>query len=208
METLTARDEAGDYKIPRIIYSDAYALQWSPMPTWCCPTPPISNATTAISLLDRPISDPDHAADAIRWPVVAPERPGHAGVRPFQSVLVDCSARSACRASSPPRGQKRYADYADYITRHERRPGVGPLMGFRGDGSQTGRGEPLDQIARYIANGGFFTAEVPAEARFFMWVQGDLGFAFSSIPKTTAKIRGTIGTPLPFNLIMGVNKPG
>jgi sulfite dehydrogenase (quinone) subunit SoeA len=31
-------------------------------PTWCCRTPPTSSATTAISLLDRPISEPDAAA--------------------------------------------------------------------------------------------------------------------------------------------------
>ena len=38
-----------------------------------------------ISLLDRPISEPDAAGDAIRWPVIAQDR----DVRPFQSVLVD-----------------------------------------------------------------------------------------------------------------------
>ena len=40
------------------------------MPTWCCPTPPISSATTASSLLDRPISEPDARrgrASAGRW---------------------------------------------------------------------------------------------------------------------------------------------
>ena len=41
-----------------------------------------------LSLLDRPISEPDAAADAIRWPVVAPDR----DVRPFQSVLLDLGA--------------------------------------------------------------------------------------------------------------------
>ena len=42
-----------------------------------------------ISLLDRPICEADAAADAIRWPVVEPDR----DVRGFQSVLVDLGAR-------------------------------------------------------------------------------------------------------------------
>ena len=46
-----------------------------------------------ICLLDRPISEPDAASDAIRWPVVEPDRPGHEGVRGFQSVLLDLGAR-------------------------------------------------------------------------------------------------------------------
>ena len=42
-----------------------------------------------ISLLDRPICEPDAAGDAIRWPVVEPDR----DVRGFQSVLLDLGAR-------------------------------------------------------------------------------------------------------------------
>ena len=62
-----------------------------------------------------------------------------------------------------------YDDYVDYMIRHQRRPGVGPLAGWRGaDGSAEGRGAPNPgQVARYIENGGFFTAQVPAEAAFF-----------------------------------------
>ncbi len=65
-------------------------------------------------------------------------------------------------------GGPRYRDYADYMQMHERRAGIGPLMGFRGDGTATGRGAPNpDQIERYKANGGFFVAEVPEGARFY-----------------------------------------
>jgi len=168
MEMLTARDEAGDYTIPRIIYSDAYASEMVAYADLVLPDTTYLERHDCISLLDRPISDPDHAADAIRWPVVTAERGAHAGVRPFQSVLVDLAGRLGLPGFVTAEGRPRYADYADYITGHERRPGVGPLIGFRGDGSQTGRGAPNpDQIARYIANGGFFTADVPAEARFF-----------------------------------------
>ena len=41
-----------------------------------------------ISLLDRPICDADGPGDAIRHPVVEPDR----DVRPFQSVLLDLGA--------------------------------------------------------------------------------------------------------------------
>jgi sulfite dehydrogenase (quinone) subunit SoeA len=60
-------------------------------------------------------------------------------------------------------------DYADYIQNHERRPGVGPLAGFRGaDGKGKGRGEPNpNQIQAYIDNGGFWIDHVPDEARYF-----------------------------------------
>jgi anaerobic selenocysteine-containing dehydrogenase len=41
-------------------------------------------------------------------------------------------------------------------------------MGYRGDGTEEGRGAPNpDQIARYIAAGGFHQAHVPEGARFF-----------------------------------------
>ncbi len=52
---------------------------------------------------------------------------------------------------------------------HERRPGIGPLAGWRGaDGSRTGRGEPNpDQLQRYIEHGCFWQDELAPEARFY-----------------------------------------
>ncbi|MCB2150380.1 MAG: formate dehydrogenase, partial [Rhodobacteraceae bacterium] len=117
-----------------------------------------------ISLLDRPICEADHAADAIRWPVVEPDR----DVRGFQSVLVDLAGRLGLPAFVTDDGRPKYRDYADYMVNHQRRPGVGPLFGFRGHGKDVGRGAPNpNQINAYIANGGFFAAEVPDEAKFF-----------------------------------------
>jgi anaerobic selenocysteine-containing dehydrogenase len=82
-----------------------------------------------ISLLDRPISEPDAAGDAIRWPVLEPDR----DVRGFQSVLLDLGARLGLPALVNEDGRRNMFDYADYIVNHQRRPGVGPLMGFRGE---------------------------------------------------------------------------
>ena len=66
-------------------------------------------------------------------------------------------------------GKPVYKDYADYMVNHQRKPGIGPLSGWRGaDGSKTGRGEPNpDQLQRYIDNGGFSEVHVPAEALYF-----------------------------------------
>jgi anaerobic selenocysteine-containing dehydrogenase len=83
--------------------------------------------------------------------------------------MLDLGARLGLPGMADEDGRPVYADYADYMARHERRPGVGPLAGWRGkDGNEHGRGAPNpDQIARYIENGGFWSAEIPEEARFF-----------------------------------------
>src|SRR5690606_11639296 len=62
-----------------------------------------------------------------------------------------------------------YRDFADYIVRHERRPGIGSLAGFRGsDGTREGRGAANpDQLRRYVENGSFHTVHIPPEAQFF-----------------------------------------
>ncbi|WP_425071555.1 molybdopterin oxidoreductase family protein [Sagittula sp. S175] len=166
MEMLTRKDEDGDYVIPRIIYSDAYSSEMVAYADLILPDTTYLERHDCISLLDRPISEPDAAADAIRWPVVEPDR----DVRGFQSVLLDLGARLGLPGMVNDHGGAFYADYADYMTRHERRPGVGPLAGWRlGEvGLSHGRGEPNGgQIDSYIANGGFCAMHVPAEARYF-----------------------------------------
>ncbi|HQU67416.1 MAG TPA: molybdopterin oxidoreductase family protein [Albidovulum sp.] len=164
MAMLTDKDEDGEYKIPRIIYSDAYASEMVAYADLILPDTTYLERHDCISLLDRPICEADHAADAIRWPVTEPDR----DVRGFQSVLVDLAGRLGLPPFVTKDGKPRYRDYADYIVNHERRPGVGPLMGFRGDGTAVGRGAPNPkQIQRYIDNGGFFQAEVPEGAAFF-----------------------------------------
>ncbi|PPB80068.1 anaerobic selenocysteine-containing dehydrogenase [Albidovulum inexpectatum] len=164
MRMLTDRDENGEYRIPRIIYSDAYASEMVAYADLVLPDTTYLERHDCISLLDRPIGEPEAAADAIRWPVVEPDR----DVRPFQSVLIDLAVRLKLPGFVDESGQALYRDYADYMVRHERKPGVGPLMGWRGDGSKTGRGAPNPkQIDRYIQNGGFCIAHIPPEAAFF-----------------------------------------
>jgi anaerobic selenocysteine-containing dehydrogenase len=166
IKMLEDKDPAtGEYRIPRIIYSDAYASEMVAYADLVLPDTTYLERHDCISLLDRPISEPDAVQDAIRWPVVEPDR----NVRPFQSVLIDLGVRLNLPGFVGHRGRALYKDYADYIVRHERRPGIGPLAGFRGTaGERAGRGAANpDQLQRYIENGSFFSAHIPLEAQFF-----------------------------------------
>ena len=157
--------QTGDYRIPKIICSDAYSSEMVAYADLVLPDTTYLERHDCISLLDRPITEPDSVNDAIRWPVVAPDR----DVRPFQSVLIDLGARLRLPGFVDSRGTPLYTDYADYIVRHERRPGIGPLAGFRGlGGDRAGRGAANpDQLRRYIENGSFFSAHIPPEAQFY-----------------------------------------
>ena len=165
MEMLTDKKENGDYKIKNIIYSDAYASEMVAYADLILPDTTYLERHDCISLLDRPISEPDAAGDAIRWPVIEPER----DVRPFQTVLIDLGARLGLPGFVTPEGGPLYKDYADYIVHHQRRAGIGPLMGYRGAlGQDEGRGAPNpEQLDRYIEGGGFYQAHVPDNARYF-----------------------------------------
>jgi anaerobic selenocysteine-containing dehydrogenase len=157
--------KTGEYRIPKIIYSDAYASEMVAYADLVLPDTTYLERHDCISMLDRPISEPDAVQDAIRWPVVEPDR----DVRGFQTVLLDLGVRLKLPGFVDHHGRALYSDYADYIVRHERRPGIGPLAGFRGpNGDRVGRGAANpDQLKRYIENGSFFSAHIPLEAQFY-----------------------------------------
>ena len=165
MEMLTDKDENGDYKIPHIIYSDAYSSEMVAYADLILPDTTYLERHDCISLLDRPISEAEAMADSIRWPVVEPDR----DVRGFQSALIQLGGKLGLPGMVNEDGSPKFKDYEDYIINHERRPGVGPLTGFRGkDGDKTGRGEVNpNQIQAYIDNGGFHIDHIPDEALFF-----------------------------------------
>ncbi|MEO0763945.1 MAG: formate dehydrogenase, partial [Pseudomonadota bacterium] len=140
MAMLTDRGEDGEYRIPRIIYSDAYSSEMVAYADLILPDTTYLERHDCISLLDRPICEADAAADAIRWPVVEPDR----DVRGFQSVLCELGARLGLPGFVNEDGSQKYDDYAHYIETHIRRPGIGPLAGWRiGENGtlQGGRGE-------------------------------------------------------------------
>ena len=91
----------GEYSIPKIIYSDAYASEMVAYADLVLPDTTYLERHDCISLLDRPISEPDAVQDAIRWPVVEPDR----DVRGFQSVLIDLGARLRLPRLRRPSGQ-------------------------------------------------------------------------------------------------------
>ncbi|KAJ55975.1 formate dehydrogenase [Actibacterium mucosum KCTC 23349] len=175
-EMLTDTDDDGNYVIPRIIYSDAYSSEMVAFADLILPDTTYLERHDCISLLDRPICEAEAAADAIRWPVIEPDR----DVRGFQTVLIQLANKLKLPGFTTDDGTARYADYADYITNHERKPGIGPLAGWRtapegsgvggspARGAATGRGSPNpDQIDTYIENGGFFIHHIPEAAQFY-----------------------------------------
>jgi len=188
IDMLTDKDENGEYVIPRIIYSDAYSSEMVAFADLVLPDTTYLERHDCISLLDRPICEADGMADSIRWPVVEPDR----DVRGFQSVLLDLGARLGLPGMVNEDGSPKYKDYADYIVNHERRPGVGPLAGFRGkDGKGKGRGEPNpNQIEAYKENGGFWIDHIPDEAVFYKpWNQAYQDWAVE---------RGLFDAPQPY----------
>jgi sulfite dehydrogenase (quinone) subunit SoeA len=162
---LTDKDAAGEYKIPFIIYSDAYFSETVPYADLVLPDTTYLERYDCISLLDRPISRADSPGDAIRHPVVSLDR----DVRPFQSVLLDLGARLGLPGMVDAAGRPKYRDYADYMVRHERTPGIGPLAGWRGEkGEAIGKGAPNpNQLTRYIANGGFWHHELSPDQKYY-----------------------------------------
>ena len=178
IDMLTDVDAAtGEYRIPHIIYSDAYASEMVSYADLVLPDTTYLERWDCISLLDRPISTARGPADSIRQPVVRPKR----DVRPFQDVLIDLGARLGLPAFCTDAGAPRYpGGYPDYMVNHERRPGIGPLAGWRGaDGTEHGRGAANpDQLQRYVENGCFWQHDLPQSQQYYRHANGDyLAFA-------------------------------
>ena len=173
MDMLTDRnEETGEYKIPFIVYSDAF---WSETVPYCdiiLPDTTYLERWDAVSMLDRPICSADGPADAIRQPVVEPDR----DVRAFQSVLIDLGARIGLPGLTNQDGSPKYpGGYPDYLVNHERMPGIGSLAGWRGergDSHGTGAINP-NQLDRYIENGCFWSHEFPDNQRYFKHANRD-----------------------------------
>ena len=151
-DMLTDKDPAsGEYRIPHIICSDAFFSEMVAYADLVLPDTTYLERYDCISLLDRPISDADGAADSIRRPVLTPDR----DVRPFEDVLLDLGARLELPGMVYAVGSPRYpGGYPDYMVHHERKPGVGMLAGWRGEnGADEGVGAPNpDQLSAYAEN--------------------------------------------------------
>ncbi|HEY8243977.1 MAG TPA: molybdopterin oxidoreductase family protein [Casimicrobiaceae bacterium] len=167
-EMLKAKDADGEYKIPFIVVCDAFRSETVAFADLVLPDTTYLERYDAISLLDRPISEPDAPADAIRHPILAPDR----DVRPWQEVLVELASRLGFPAFTKPDGSRRYKDYRDFIVRYEKMPGIGFLAGWRGaDGKKSLVGEPNpQQWERYVENQSFFAFELPPSLQWYRHV--------------------------------------
>ena len=199
MEMLTDIDEeTGEYRIPHIIYSDAYASEMSYYADLVLPDTSYLERWDCISLLDRPISSAHGPADSIRHPIVKPNR----NVRPFQDVLIDLGARLGLPGFTKDDGSPLYpGGYSDYIVNHERTPGIGPLAGWRGENGETyGRGAVNPkQLEKYIENGGFWQHHLPPEQQYYKHANKDyLEFAayMGFIPKAEQIVMQIYSEPM------------
>jgi anaerobic selenocysteine-containing dehydrogenase len=170
-EMLRARNPDGSYRIPFVVVADAFDSEMVRFADLVLPDTTYLERYDAISILDRPISEPDAIADAIRHPVIQPDR----DVRPWQEVLIDLAVRLGFPAFTNEAGGARYAGYADFIARYERAPGIGFLAGWRGtDGSASVRGEPNPgQLQAYIAHRSHFSWHWPDSMRFHRGINAD-----------------------------------
>lgn len=173
LKYLTDKDpDTGEYKIPHIIYSDAYNSETVAYADLVLPDTTYLERWDCISLLDRPIGDADGAADAIRQPVVKT----HRDVRPFQDALLDLGARLKLPGMVTDAGAAMFpGGYSDYIQNHMRTPKVGPLAGFRGDENSaplTG-GVNKNQLEEYINNGCYFRHELKPSQRYYKFANWD-----------------------------------
>ncbi|MGE0805648.1 MAG: molybdopterin oxidoreductase family protein [Burkholderiaceae bacterium] len=167
-DLLRAKNDDGSYRIPFLVVSDAFDSEMVRFADLVLPDTTYLERYDAISLLDRPISEPDTIADSIRHPVVAPDR----DVRPWQEVLVELAGRLKFPAFVGADGARKYRDYPDFIVRYERAPGIGFLAGWRGeDGGSPLKGAPNpNQWQAYIDGKSFFQHHWPPEMQFMRGV--------------------------------------
>ncbi|OJZ16982.1 MAG: formate dehydrogenase [Thiobacillus sp. 65-29] len=161
----------GEYRIPFLVVVDAFHSEMTNFADLILPDTTYLERYDAISLLDRPISEPDAAADAIRYPLIEPDR----DVRPWQEVLVELAARLKFPAFTHADGTRRFKNYPDFIVNYERSPGVGFLAGWRGkDGSRSLKGEPNPrQWEKYIENESFFAHHWPDSQKYMRYANRD-----------------------------------
>jgi sulfite dehydrogenase (quinone) subunit SoeA len=170
-EMLTRKDDKGDYAIPFVVVVDAFHSETVGFADLVLPDTTYLERYDAISLLDRPISEPDAAADAIRHPIVPLDR----DVRPWQDVLIELASRLRLPAFTKPDGTRKFADYKDFIVNYEKLPGIGFLAGWRGENGESHlRGKPNPkQWEKYIENQSFFTFHWPESMRYYKYANKD-----------------------------------
>jgi sulfite dehydrogenase (quinone) subunit SoeA len=194
---LRAKTPDGGYKIPFLVVADAFDSEMVRFADLVLPDTTYLERYDAISFLDRPISEPDAAADAIRHPIIPLDR----DVRPWQDVLVELAGRLKFPAFTTPDGNAKFTGYTDFIVNYERAPGIGFLGGFRGkEGEKSLRGEPNpNQWKAYVGAQSFFAHHWPENQQWMRCVNRDYLNAAAEaafIPKPDAIIAQLYSEPL------------
>ncbi|WP_310735050.1 molybdopterin oxidoreductase family protein [Azohydromonas aeria] len=174
-DALNAKDEHGEHRIPFVVVCDAFQSETVAYADLVLPDTTYLERHDAMSLLDRPISEFDGPMDSVRVPVLPPL----GDCRPFQDVLVELASRLQFPAFTQADGTRRFAGYADFITRYEHQPGVGFLMGWRGERGDALRGAPNPaQWEAYAGNDCVFHHRMPDEMLYRRnWNRAYLDFA-------------------------------
>lgn len=178
---LNDKDENGDYKIPFIVVADAFMSETVAFADLVLPDTTYLERHDVMSMLDRPISEFDGPVDSVRIPVLPPT----GDCKPFQEVLIELGTRLQLPAFINEKGERKYRDYPDFITRFETMPnsGIGFLAGWRGTGGEKIlKGEPNpNQWQMYEKNNCVFHYELPKSYQYMRnWNQGYLQWAQSN----------------------------
>jgi anaerobic selenocysteine-containing dehydrogenase len=173
MKMLVEKDDSGEYKLPFLVVSDAYHAEIVNYADLVLPDTTYLERHDTISMLDRPISEPDTAADSIRHPILEADR----DVKPWQEVLVEIASRLKFPAFTKEDGSRKFEDYKDFIVNFEKEPGIGFLSGWRldDDGNEVHlRGKPNPkQWDRYKENQSFFAHHLKPNEQFYRFCNKD-----------------------------------
>ena len=166
IEMLKAKDDNGEYKIPFLVVSDAFYSEQVAYGDLILPDTTYLERHDVISLLDRPISDYSHPADAIRQPILEPKGDS----RPFQQTLLDLANALGMQGFCDDDGKPKFKTYQEFITGWMPSPeaGIGFLAGWRGeDGDSHMVGAPnKNQWDAYIKNKSFFEIELEDSIKY------------------------------------------
>ncbi|MEO5700139.1 MAG: molybdopterin oxidoreductase family protein [Casimicrobiaceae bacterium] len=175
---LNDKDADGEYKIPFLVVCDAFQSETVAFADLVLPDTTYLERHDVMSLLDRPISEYDGPADAVRVPIVPPK----GECRPFQDVLVELAGRLKFPAFTHADGTRKFRDYPDFIVNFETEPGsgIGFLSGWRGEnGDQFMKGAPNPkQWQKYAENDCVFHYELPPSYQYMRnWNKGYMEWA-------------------------------
>ncbi|EWS54859.1 MULTISPECIES: molybdopterin oxidoreductase family protein [unclassified Methylibium] len=175
-EMLNAKADDGEFKIPFLVVCDAFQSEMVAFADLVLPDTTYLERHDVMSMLDRPISEFDGPVDSVRVPVLPPT----GQCKPFQEVLIELASRLKFPAFTTAEGGRKFTGYPDFVVKFEPQPGIGFLMGWRGEhGDKHLRGAPNPkQWEMYEKNNCVFQYHLPKDMQYMRnWNRGYLDFA-------------------------------